>query len=57
MNLQKASRKKAKIKLCLQGPSGSGKTYSALLKKHEKNIRELLINDNFKRLFQFLTKF
>jgi hypothetical protein len=31
MNLQKASRKKAKIKLCLQGPSGSGKTYSALL--------------------------
>ena len=31
MNLQRASRKKAKIKLCLQGPSGSGKTYSALL--------------------------
>jgi hypothetical protein len=31
MKLQKASRKKAKIKLCLQGPSGSGKTYSALL--------------------------
>ena len=31
MYLQKASRKKAKIKLCLQGPSGSGKTYSALL--------------------------
>ena len=31
MHLQKASRKKAKIKLCLQGPSGSGKTYSALL--------------------------
>jgi hypothetical protein len=31
MQLQKASRKKAKIKLGLQGPSGSGKTYSALL--------------------------
>jgi len=31
MHLQKASRKKAKIKLCIQGPSGSGKTYSALL--------------------------
>lgn len=31
MHLQKASRKKAKIKLCLQGPSGSGKTYSAIL--------------------------
>ena len=31
MNIQKAERKKAKIKLGLQGPSGSGKTYSALL--------------------------
>ena len=31
MHLQKASRKKAKIKMCLQGPSGSGKTYSSLL--------------------------
>lgn len=31
MQLQQASRKKAKIKLGLQGPSGSGKTYSALL--------------------------
>lgn len=31
MQLQKASRKKAKIKMCLQGPSGSGKTYSSLL--------------------------
>jgi hypothetical protein len=31
MNLQKASRKKAKIKLELQGPSGSGKTMGALL--------------------------
>lgn len=31
MHLQKASRKKAKIKTCLQGPSGSGKTYSSLL--------------------------
>ena len=30
MHLQKASRKKAKIKMCLQGPSGSGKTYSSL---------------------------
>ena len=31
MQLQKASRKKAKIKMGLQGPSGSGKTYSSLL--------------------------
>ena len=31
MQIQKAERKKVKIKLGLQGPSGSGKTYSALL--------------------------
>jgi hypothetical protein len=31
MQIQKASRKKAKIKMGLQGPSGSGKTYSSLL--------------------------
>ena len=31
MYLQKAERRKAKIKLALQGPSGSGKTYSSLL--------------------------
>lgn len=31
MNLQRAQRKKAKIKIGLQGPSGSGKTYTALL--------------------------
>jgi len=31
MQLIKAERKKAKIKLGLQGPSGSGKTFSALL--------------------------
>ena len=31
MELQQASRKKAKIKMALQGPSGSGKTKSALL--------------------------
>ncbi|XVJ66866.1 MAG: AAA family ATPase [Lacibacter sp.] len=31
MQLQTASRKRAKIKMGLQGPSGSGKTYSALL--------------------------
>jgi len=31
MQLQKAQRKRAKIKLGLQGPSGSGKTYSSLL--------------------------
>ena len=31
MELEQASRKKAKIKLALQGPSGSGKTKSALL--------------------------
>jgi hypothetical protein len=31
MQLQKAQRKQAVIKLALQGPSGSGKTYSSLL--------------------------
>lgn len=31
MKLEKASRKKAKIKMALQGPSGSGKTFSSLL--------------------------
>ncbi|RIJ48932.1 AAA family ATPase [Maribellus luteus] len=31
MEIRKAQRKQAKIKLALQGPSGSGKTYSALL--------------------------
>ena len=31
MEIRKAMRKQAKIKLALQGPSGSGKTYSALL--------------------------
>jgi hypothetical protein len=31
MQLLKASRKKASIKMSLQGPSGSGKTYSSLL--------------------------
>jgi hypothetical protein len=31
MQLQKASRRRVKIKMALQGPSGSGKTYSALL--------------------------
>lgn len=31
MQIQKASRKKASIKMSLQGPSGSGKTYSSLL--------------------------
>lgn len=31
MKLQKASRKRAKIKMAIQGPSGSGKTMSALL--------------------------
>jgi len=31
MDLRKAERTQAKIKLGLQGPSGSGKTYSALL--------------------------
>jgi hypothetical protein len=30
MILQKATRKRAKIKMALQGPSGSGKTYSSL---------------------------
>jgi len=34
MKLQKAQRKRAKIRLCLQGPSGSGKTYSSLLLGH-----------------------
>ena len=31
MILQKASRKRAKIRMSIQGPSGSGKTYGALL--------------------------
>lgn len=31
MQIQKASRKKAKIKLTVSGPSGSGKTYGSLL--------------------------
>ena len=31
MQLQKASRRRVKIKMALQGSSGSGKTYSALL--------------------------
>lgn len=31
MQLQKAQRKRAKIRIALQGPSGSGKTYSSLL--------------------------
>lgn len=31
MKIQKAQRKRAKIKMALQGPSGSGKTYSSLL--------------------------
>lgn len=31
MQIQKASRKRARIKMALQGPSGSGKTMSALL--------------------------
>ena len=30
MEIRKASRQRAKIKMALQGPSGSGKTYSAL---------------------------
>lgn len=31
MNLSKATRKRAKMRLSVQGPSGSGKTYGALL--------------------------
>ena len=31
MQIRKAQRKKAKIKMAMQGPSGSGKTYSSLL--------------------------
>ncbi len=31
MNLRKAERRQAKIRLALQGPAGSGKTYSSLL--------------------------
>lgn len=34
MQLQKAARKRAKIRVCLQGASGSGKTYSSLLLAH-----------------------
>ena len=31
MQLQKATRKKSKLRLNISGPAGSGKTYSALL--------------------------
>lgn len=31
MHIQKASRKRAKIRMSIQGPSGSGKTYGAIL--------------------------
>ena len=31
MNIRKAERKQAKIKMAIQGPAGSGKTYSSLL--------------------------
>lgn len=31
MKIQKAQRRRAKIKMAIQGPSGSGKTYSSLL--------------------------
>ena len=31
MQLRKAERKQAKIKLAIEAPSGAGKTYSALL--------------------------
>lgn len=34
MQLQKATRKKSKLRLNLSGPAGSGKTYSALLMAH-----------------------
>lgn len=34
MNLRKAERKKAKLRIGLSGPSGSGKTYSALKIAH-----------------------
>lgn len=34
MQLQKATRKRAKIKMALQGPSGSGKTFSSLQIAH-----------------------
>jgi hypothetical protein len=34
MNIQKAQRKRAKIKMGIQGPSGSGKTFSSLLVAH-----------------------
>jgi CO dehydrogenase nickel-insertion accessory protein CooC1 len=31
MQIRKAQRKKARIKMAIQGPSGSGKSYSSLL--------------------------
>lgn len=34
MQLQRATRKKSKLRLNISGPSGSGKTYSALLMAH-----------------------
>lgn len=48
MQLQKAERKRAKIKMALQGPSGSGKTYSSLLLAYGlcKNFEKVAIIDS-----------
>ena len=47
MELVKAERKCAKIRLAIQGPSGSGKTYSALLLAHglENNWNKIAVID------------
>ena len=44
MNLQRAKRKRAKIKMALEGPSGSGKTYSALV------VAYGLANNNWEKI-------
>lgn len=46
MNIRKAERRNAKIKLALQGPSGSGKTYSALqIAKGLTDLKQVVVID------------
>ena len=45
MQLQKASRKKASIKMGLQGPSGSGKTYYSLFPTLANSSSHILRKD------------
>ena len=62
MELVKAERKQAKIRLAIQGPSGSGKTYSALLLAHglENNWNKIAVIDgeaNSSHLYSHLGEF